>query len=70
MQTSLYDHQFLASDQPQTCPSCGLRTDILADFSHTNSRTQIHQCPNERCGRQFGVSIEEEQELYFTEEPD
>lgn len=70
MKTTLYHHQFLASDQPQTCPYCGLRTEILADFSHTESKTQIHQCPNEGCGFQFVISFEEDQELCLMEEPD
>ncbi|WP_139352760.1 hypothetical protein [Algoriphagus sp. A40] len=58
MQTSLYDHQLFATDQPQTCPSCGLRAEILADFSHTTSQTQIHLCPDQDCGSKFVVSME------------
>lgn len=59
---------FLSTDQPQTCPSCGLRTEILADLSHTTSQIQIHQCPDLMCGFQFVVFSEEEQELFLIEE--
>jgi hypothetical protein len=65
-----YHHQFLAINQPQACPCCGLRTEILADLSHTMSQIQIHQCPNERCGFQFILSFEEEKELCLMEEPE
>ncbi len=37
------------SDQPTTCPKCGLRSEITVDLSHTNDVTQIHKCPNEKC---------------------
>ncbi|MEP6466147.1 MAG: hypothetical protein ABJB05_07560 [Parafilimonas sp.] len=37
---------FIISDQPVTCPYCGRRTNWLADFSHTNSKTSIHECIN------------------------
>jgi hypothetical protein len=37
---------FLSNDQPVTCPYCGQRTNWLADFSHTNAKTSIHECIN------------------------
>ncbi|MBN7802621.1 hypothetical protein J0A67_17225 [Algoriphagus aestuariicola] len=61
MQTSLYDHQLLASDQPQTCPVCGLRTEILSDLSHTLAKTQIHRCPDKGCGFEFVATAEDGQ---------
>jgi hypothetical protein len=30
---------------------------------------EYYKCPDQKCGLQFVVSIEEEQELYFMEEP-
>lgn len=35
---------FLMSDQPTTCHYCRLRSEILADFMHTNCNFQIHYC--------------------------
>jgi hypothetical protein len=70
LENTICSRHFLSTDQPQTCPHCGLRTEILADLSHTTSQIQIHQCLNERCGFQFIASFEEEQELCPTEEPE
>ncbi|WP_111610197.1 ogr/Delta-like zinc finger family protein [Algoriphagus yeomjeoni] len=56
MNPTTYTHQFLSSDQPTTCPHCGLRTEIISDQSHTNSQIQIHQCPDTSCGFQFVVT--------------
>lgn len=67
MKTTLYDHQLLANDQPQTCPSCGLRTEILADFIHTASQTQIHLCPGKDCGSEFVVSMDAAEDRGITE---
>lgn len=39
---------FVSYEQPVTCPYCGRRTDWLADFSHTNSKTSIHECNNHK----------------------
>ncbi len=51
MQQSL--ETYILSDQPCTCPKCGVRTEILADFYKTKNQTQIHQCPNDRCKFEF-----------------
>ncbi|WP_139229097.1 ogr/Delta-like zinc finger family protein [Algoriphagus aquimarinus] len=55
MKNSIFTHQFLSSDQPTTCPQCGLRTEIITDLSHS-SQTQIHQCPDATCGFEFVVT--------------
>ena len=52
----------LASDQPTTCPTCGLRTEIILDLSHTNNQTQVHKCPNISCNYEFFLEFEKEQE--------
>lgn len=44
---------FIYSDQPTTCPICGLRSEIILDLSHTNSQTQIHLCNNDHCKYEF-----------------
>ena len=44
---------FIYSDQPTTCPKCGVRTDIILDLSYTEEQTQIHKCLNEKCGFEF-----------------
>ncbi|CAN5293694.1 hypothetical protein BH09BAC2_BH09BAC2_03830 [soil metagenome] len=43
---------FIYSDQPVTCPKCGVRTEIILDLSHTIQQTQIHKC-NDNCKFQF-----------------
>lgn len=55
-----YSHQFLISDQPTTCPHCGLRTEIFSDLSQTSNQTQIHHCPDSTCGFEFVVTINAE----------
>jgi len=35
---------FLMNDQPMTCPLCGLRTLIVADFYHTRFKGFFHYC--------------------------
>ncbi len=45
----------ITSDQPITCPKCGVRTDIVLDLSHTTNQTQIHECLNKECNYQFIV---------------
>jgi hypothetical protein len=40
---------YLYSDQPTTCPTCGARTEILLDLSHTRVMTQIHGCLEANC---------------------
>lgn len=44
---------FIYSANPTTCPKCGLRSEIILDLSHTKDQTQIHKCPNEKCGFEF-----------------
>ncbi|WP_425290722.1 hypothetical protein [Spirosoma linguale] len=39
---------YLISDQPTVCPECGLRTLVIGDFFHTNSKSAIHQCEEDR----------------------
>ena len=39
---------YLMNDQPMTCPKCGLRTLIVGDFFHTNFKSAIHQCGEDR----------------------
>jgi len=35
---------FLMNDQPITCPLCGLRTLVVADFYHTLFKGFFHYC--------------------------
>jgi len=49
------------SDQPVTCPLCGVRTEIILDLSHTRNQIQLHQCLNTRCGNSFVVESESEE---------
>ena len=46
---------FIYSDQPVTCPRCGLRTEIILDLSHTIYQTQIHKCYSEKCDFEFVI---------------
>ncbi len=46
---------FLSSEQPVQCPYCGLRSNWLSDFSHTNSKISIHECNNHEYGFLFVV---------------
>jgi hypothetical protein len=50
-----YTTVFLYSDQPVTCPVCGVRTDIILDLSHSKNCVQAHQCQNARCRKEFIV---------------
>jgi hypothetical protein len=59
----MFYHVFFMSDQPTTCPYCGARTDIIADFMHTSYKVQINECPDPACGSIF---IEEDDiDQYF-----
>lgn len=49
---------FINNDQPVTCPYCGRRTDWLADFSPTNSKTSIHECNNHESEYLFVIDDE------------
>lgn len=44
---------FSFSDQPTTCPQCGLRTEIVVDNFDTPAKTQEHRCPSADCGFEF-----------------
>ncbi len=46
---------FLFSDQPTTCPQCGLRTEIVAEHFDSPAKTQEHRCPSAECAFEFIV---------------
>lgn len=48
-----FNNVFILSDQSQTCPKCGSRTDIILDLSHTKNQTQIHECLSDNCNFTF-----------------
>ena len=50
-----FSEVFIYSDQPTTCPKCGLRTEIILDLSHTKEQTQIHKCDSGDCNFEFVV---------------
>jgi len=37
------------SEQPTQCPICLTRTDLVADFAHTNFKGKIEECLNWEC---------------------
>jgi hypothetical protein len=43
------------SDQPTTCPQCGVRTEIIADYFDLPAKTQEHICPSADCRFEFIV---------------
>lgn len=47
--SNLFDIQYLAGDQPTTCPVCGNRTDCLLDIHWTKDKIQIHECLTKNC---------------------
>jgi hypothetical protein len=49
---------FLMNDQPFICPYCGSRTEELASFYHTNTKSLIEQCLNESCKLVCSISDE------------
>lgn len=51
----LYKEVFIYSDIPTTCPSCLRRSEIIANLSHTNTKTEIHKCTYSDC--EFGEFI-------------
>ena len=53
---------FLMNDQPFICPHCGSRCEEIANFYHTNTKTLIQECLNEKC--RF-ICYEEEDEYYL-----
>ncbi len=50
---------YLYSEQPTTCPRCGLRTEIVIDLSPTNNNTQVHKCLNVYCSHNFIVQSDQ-----------
>ena len=40
---------YYITEQPTTCPVCGVRTDLLADFYHTNLKMLVSECLNIKC---------------------
>jgi hypothetical protein len=44
---------YLITDQPTTCPICGARTDVIANFYHTKLQMLINECLNTRCKHVF-----------------
>jgi len=46
---------YLYTDQPTTCPKCGVRTDIVLDLAYTVEKTQLHKCLSKYCGFEFVV---------------
>ena len=44
---------YIFSDQPTTCPKCGVRSDIILDLYFTKDKTQFHKCPNAKCEFEF-----------------
>lgn len=55
-----FSEVFIYSDQPTTCPKCGLRSEIILDLSHTKDQTQIHKCPNQKCQFEFVMQYDED----------
>lgn len=49
--------------QPTTCPYCGMRSEIISDLLHTNSKSQIQKCLNVVCQNNF-VEIEDTEFLH------
>jgi hypothetical protein len=44
---------YLMTSQPTTCPKCGARTDVIADFYHTKLYALINECLNIDCKHVF-----------------
>jgi len=55
-----FSEVFIYSDQPTTCPKCGLRSDVILDLAHTKDVTQIHKCPNKKCEFEFVMQYDED----------
>jgi hypothetical protein len=50
-----FSNVYIYSDQPTSCPTCGARTEILVDLSHSIEKTQIHKCLSRKCEQEFVV---------------
>ena len=44
---------YIYSDQPTTCPICGVRSEAILDLLHTEDAVQVHQCLSEKCKFEF-----------------
>jgi hypothetical protein len=51
--------KYLITDQPTTCPTCGTRTNVIADFLHTIQQLSIQECLNTQCKHVF-FEVEDE----------
>lgn len=52
---------YLNSDQPQTCPKCGARTNFFMQISPvSNQEVQIHTCLSPYCQFEFVADYDEE----------
>ncbi len=51
---------YLYCEQPSTCPTCGVRTEIIIEWSHTNCEADIHRCLNPDCLREFLMGEDED----------
>ena len=40
-------------EQPTTCPICGVRTEIISDFSHTRLKMEVNECMSDKCKHIF-----------------
>lgn len=49
------------SDQPTTCPKCGIRTDITLNLFETPEQTQYHKCFSDKCGYEFVMQKDDEE---------
>jgi len=54
---------FLMNDQPFTCPHCGARCEEIANFYHTNAKSFVEKCLNDKCGF---ICFQEEDEEFIT----
>ena len=54
---------FLMNDQPFTCPYCGASCEEIASFYHTNTRSFVEKCLNEKCNF---ICLQEEDEEFLT----
>jgi len=46
---------YLMNDQPTTCPICGIRTEIILEFSVSQMVIQYHKCLSVNCEYSFIV---------------
>lgn len=46
---------YFFSDQPTTCPQCGIRTEIIFEKIDALEKYQEHRCPSSVCNFEFIV---------------